>query len=490
MNDNKQDRKILDNFQLIAKTMIDGKSKKVMKSDYEEGFRLLGKNIFPDMEITFTELELKSVGVEFVSEWIVSNWQYLAENEKKSFWNELSKSFGTKPSCRRFFVVLSHAFLRVDKAQAIIPLSILFKQKAKGAKDFPLNREIISWVRSLFFNKKKVVITHLSLHPNVLEAKQIALYSIACAFVPTGKDKQNLHWQFAVIKWVCNSGLKFQMPDYLMQYVQDSILSQDNNKADVQSFLPGFPDTVEFGVKLRSTNDNQSALFENSEPERLGENQNQLLITSSTETKINKSKKIDHEDSRQNTIIKKKAITPLRALSALQQYVEESDKKSKDQSLELEKLSIENNNQKKQNLELLHANSDLEDRFDIFREKLAQSKIHSEELQARIDSLETRLAKFESKSQNLQVDKDTILEQLKSEKFHHQDELQRLAGRITITADEREKELLNRLGYSLRSEYGDLSHIRNMEMSVQNGEKLRSLLSRIFSNLQDAGIQF
>jgi len=248
MNDNKQLSEILDSFQFIAETMAKGKPKKVKKAEFQEGFKVLGAQIFPNMEIPFTEAELKSVGMEFISAWIASNWQFLNESEKKVFWKELSSSFGTKKSCRRFFVVLSYAFSSVDKVSAIVPLSILFKQKFNGEKDFPLNKEIISWIRSLFFNKKNVVITRLSLQPDVQEAEQIALYSIACAFVSTGKNKPELGWQFAVMKWICSSGLKFQLPDYLMQYVQDSLLSQDKISADVQRFLPGFPNTIAFGV--------------------------------------------------------------------------------------------------------------------------------------------------------------------------------------------------------------------------------------------------
>ena len=492
MSDNKQGSEMLDNFQQIAETMAKGKSKKVVRGEYQEGFKVLGPQIFPNMEIPFTESELKSLGVEFISEWIASNWQLLNENEKKVFWKELSNSFGAKKSCRRFFIVLSHAFLSVDENEAIIPLSILFKQEIKGAKDFPLNREIIDWIRNLFFKEKKIGIDHLCLDPNGSEVKQVALYSIACAFVSTNKNKLELHWQFKVIKWISNSGLKFQVPDYLMQDVQNSILSQDKvMSAEVQRFLPGFPNTITFGVEPKRTNSSISTPSKDPEPEKNGKKQNQLLITSSTEPKTNdKSKKTYHEDSHQNTNIKKKTIAPSTALKALQRYVEESGAEIKEQTQEIKKISLDNKNLKKKNSTMLDEESDLKDKLDLVKNRLTQSQSHSKTLQTKIHFLETELAKAEEETHRLKGEMECNLTLMESEKNHQQEELKRLAGKITIAANNRETELLNRLSYSLRSEYGDLSHIQNMEMSVQNGEKLRALLNRIFSNLQDAGMQF
>jgi len=494
MNENNQRNEILSNFQLIAEAMIGEKSKKVKKDNYQEGFKMLGKQIFPNMKIPFTEFELKNVGVEFVAEWIASNWQYLSENGRNIFWSELSNSLGTKQSCRRFFIVLSHTFITFDQTVAIIPLSIVFKQSIKGTKDFPLNKELISWMRSLFFKKNKSVISKLKFQANVTEAESIALYSIACAFVPAGKNTADLSGQFAVMQWLCQSGLKLRIPDYLLSYVQDSVLAQDRNIESVRSFLPNFPQSIMFEVISSRPLDKTSASSKKLEPVQFDKKQNQLLITSGTETKRNEKPKTSHRDTSRGDVIirkkKKKPIAPLIALDALKQYVEESERRIKGRIQEVEKLSVEKNTRKKQYFTLLDENSDLEDKLDVFREKLAQSKMHSEELQARVHSMETKLAESESKNQNIQAEKNAINVLLESERSYHQDELKRLSGKISTSSNDKEKELLNRLNHSLRKEYRQLSHIRNMDMSVQNGEKIRALLDRVFSNLQNAGMRF
>jgi len=204
----------------------------------------------------------------------------------------------------------------------------------------------------------------------------------------------------------------------------------------------------------------------------------------------NKLKEKRHEDPNGSTIVKKKKITPAIALKALQQYVEESGSEIKEQTQEIKRISTDNENLKKKYSTISDKKSDLEDKLDLVKDRLTQSQDHSKTLQTKIHSLETELAGAKQKTHEIQSEIECLKLLVESEKENYDEELKRLSAKISISSNVKEEELLNILSYSLQKEYGHLLRIRNMEMSVQNGEKIRALLEKVFSNLKNAGLHF
>jgi hypothetical protein len=237
-------------FNVLTNKRPEGK-KTVPKNEYDIGFGILGDCIFPEATIPFTENDVINLSPEFISSWIRKNWDNLDCNEKKSFFDGLSQKFGNSAKCRRFFIVLANEILKVNKEDAITPISLLLGQNIKGAKDFPINKEIIGWIRSFFFIDNKTTISELIFDKDIPNAKQIALYSIAAAFTPLPKKnrKASLNGQIKVLKWVCDSGLEFEIPEYLHQHVKESDLAQERNKPAILNNLPDFPIKIIFGER-------------------------------------------------------------------------------------------------------------------------------------------------------------------------------------------------------------------------------------------------
>ena len=79
---------------------------------------------------------------------------------------------------------------------------------------------------------------------------------------------------------------------------------------------------------------------------------------------------------------------------------------------------------------------------------------------------------------------------MEKKKAHYQEELNRFSRTIEASSNHKKEVILNRIRESLRTEFRNLTKIKDMEMTVQTGETIRSLLKRIFSKLKLEGINF
>ena len=425
MTNNNSTDSIIGSFQLIAETMIEGGSKKIIKKQYQEAFDVLGNCIFPQGRIPFNEKEMKLVGIDFVVAWIVENWETLNDIERKEFCEKLSDSLGSRQSNRRLFVVLAHELLNIDEKNAVIPLSVLFKQPIKSLKEFPLNKKIIFWIRTLFLQNNNDI-AKMILTPDVVMADKIALYSIAAAFVPLGEPlkKAGVSAQLAVIKWVCKTGLHLQLPDYLVGYVRDSELSLDRNVKSVQNYLPDFPKNITFGHS-HSVQPDQPILLHD-EKQLVSEKDGQITVpptlNKDEEFVLNKYlKRVQDENRNGDTILRiqdsrSKPISSIKVLETLQQYIQESKEKSEQITNEKNKLEKECVN--------------LEDEIEGLRGKASLYRNQVEQKSREINLLKGELSSSEKQVETLVQERESLCLQVKLGRQNFDNELQRFSEKI------------------------------------------------------------
>lgn len=508
-------------FNVFANKVFDGKMKKMPKKEYEIGFDLLGDCIFPEGSIPFNEELISNIGPEFISSWIVKNWHHLDSLQKKLFFDELSHLLSSAVKCRRFFIVLACEMLKVKHKDAIIPLSILLRQKIKGTKDFPLNKEIISWIRALFFKNNQTNISNFSFEQDLPNAKKIALYSIAAAFIPIGENKKRagLSGQINVLKWVCNSGLAFELPEYLHQHVRESDIAKEENIDAIITNLPDFPGSIIFGMNRPIPEKSQAVIESNSDNEKetsltqMGKKVKERVESqysedkkeSFTEEKKTPDNKIIIETTsleqdnfegeelpkggisknrlQQYEIAKGVNIEPIEALNVLGKYIQDYDLKLSKKELETKKHNKEKRRLLIEIGDLKHTIEKQKGKQNRFAKQVEQLKAETKALQSKLVDIKKHNALLVSKNQKLNSEYE-------NEKQTYKDELKRLSRKIEVSTDNKRTETLNRLAEALKNEYQQLSQICKLDMSIQNGEKLRSMVKKIFSKIENEGVQF
>lgn len=505
-------------FNMIANKMPEGK-KTVPKKEYESGFDTLGNCIFPEDTIPFTENDVITLGPEFISSWIRKNWDKLDCNEKKLFFAGLSQEFDNRRKCRRFFIVLANEILKVSKEDAITPISLLIDQDIKGTKDFPLNKEIIGWIRSIFFIDNKTTISEFVFDKDIPNAKQIALYAIAAAFIPLPKKnkKASLNGQIKVLKWVCNSGLEFELPEYLHQHVKESDLVQEQNKVAILNCLPDFPNKIIFGERKNIQENFQTQVFKGSDKNNEKKNAIEPKETKTIKTVEPKDhnnilephieeelpKDIKKNIHKEQVRIEKKSIElaaksrsikdektkervdiePMQALNILKKYIQESVKQLDEKNQKINRSNVEKKG-------LLKEIGDLENKLDKQKGKQESLEKKIDDQKNEIRALQSQLENIKREIKSLNVENQKLKSGYENEKQTHQDERKRLSRKIEALSDQKRIETLNRLAESLKTEHFALSQICDLEMSIQNGEKFRSMVQKIFSKITNEGVQF
>lgn len=112
------------------------------------------------------------------------------------------------------------------------------------------------------------------------------------------------------------------------------------------------------------------------------------------------------------------------------------------------------------------------------------------EKNAEIAELKTNLTTTQQDLSSLKQEKDKLLSHLEEEKGYYNDKLNRFSRTIEAKSNDKREVIINRIRESLHSEYRNLVKIENMDMTVETGNVVRSLLKRIFSKLNTEGIDF
>ncbi len=100
------------------------------------------------------------------------------------------------------------------------------------------------------------------------------------------------------------------------------------------------------------------------------------------------------------------------------------------------------------------------------------------------------MATSQNKLSSLRQEKDKLLSQIEKEKTYYNDKMNTFSRTIEAKSNHKREVIINRIRESLRSEYRNLERIENMDMTVEAGQVVRSLLKRIFSKLNKEGIVF
>ena len=91
---------------------------------------------------------------------------------------------------------------------------------------------------------------------------------------------------------------------------------------------------------------------------------------------------------------------------------------------------------------------------------------------------------------SLNKEKVKLLSQLEEEKGYYNDKLNGFSRTIEAKSNHKRDVIINRIRESLRPEYRNLVKIENMDMTIETGNVVRSLLKRIFSKLNTEGIYY
>ncbi len=237
---------IQENF-LSVIAIADEKSKKINKASYDEGFKLLGADIFPQNTIPFTDNEIKKIGSDFITEWIVKNWSSLSEENRIIFLGKLIDQLqGNIKLSRRFSVLLCAKLSHLFVEDAIRLLGKICKQ-AKSSSSFPLNKELCLQIRSLLLNSHDILITKLPLRYSAPGVEDVPEYGLGAAFLEskTGKTA-NEKAQIQVLKWITESGIVLKVQDEIAELIQKSTLVTNEKIPKIQKFLPSFPDEIKW----------------------------------------------------------------------------------------------------------------------------------------------------------------------------------------------------------------------------------------------------
>ena len=193
------------------------------------------------------------------------------------------------------------------------------------------------------------------------------------------------------------------------------------------------------------------------------------------------------ESEKDTTVrVKEKTITtfdPINSLTQLQNYILETRSSEKINQKKISHLE-------KNHSELLNDMGELEKKQEELKDKL---NFHKKELiknSAEIAELKTNLVTSQNDVLSLRQEKDKLLSQLEEVKAHYNDKMKTFSRTIEGESNHKREVVINRIRESLRPEYRNVLKIETMQMSVNTGEVVRSLLKKIFSKLKQEGIDF
>lgn len=485
MDKNISSNSIKDSFSLIIDTIVDEKSKKIDKKHYAEGFDLLGVEIFPQNKIPFSENEIKKVGSDFIAEWIVKNWSSLKEEGRILFFGKLIEQLQGNPKLSRRFNVLLCSKLVSHFAESAIRFLGKICQQTKISTTFPLNKDLCLQIRTLFLKPKDILIEQLPLTSVIPGVKDVAKYGIGAAFFENknGKTAGEIA-QLQVLKWIKESGIGLVVPDKIAELIRKSEAAS-KNISKIKEYLPMFPEEIKWeqaGIAEQTEKlaikELTSATIQDSKPLS-----NQLI----QEDKQSKQAIPPHERKKDTTIRHKveklDRFDPVSSLKQLQKYVQEtqvSEKKSQEKISSLEKIYGD----------LLKGKTDVGKKQEDLKDKLNARQRELAQKNAEISELKSNLTKSQQDSSILRQEKDNLLSQLEKDQIHYHEKLNRFSRTIEASNNYKQKAIINRIRESLRSEYRNLERIEGMDMTVEAGQVVRSLLKTIFSKLNKEGIDF
>ena len=477
---------IKDSFSITIDKIVDEKSKKVDKKHYAEGFDLLGAEIFPQNKIPFSENEIKKVGADFIAEWIIKNWSLLNKEERILFFGKLIEKLQGNPKLSRRFNVLLCSKLIGPFAEDAVRLLGKLCQQTKISPSFPLNKDLCLQIRTLFLKPKDILIEQLPLNSVIPGGKDLSKYGIGAAFFESknGKTAGEIA-QIQVLKWIAESGIGIIVPDEIAELIRKSEAAA-KSISKIQEFLPSFPDEIKWEqaviteqIEKPIATEEISTIIQQPVhvlPPHLVKQGNQGEQTTPSDEK----KKITTISPKGEDI---NQFDPISALKQLQKYVQEtksSEKKSQEKILHLEKKC---GDLLKDTTELTNKQEDLKNELKARQRELVKKN-------AEIVELKTNLTTSQQDLSSLKQEKDKLLSQLEEEKGYYNDKLNRFSRTIEAKSNHKQEVIINRIRESLRPEYRNLLKIENMDMTVETGNVVRSLLKRIFSKLNTEGLDF
>lgn len=476
---------IKDSFSLIIDTIVDEKSKKIDKKHYAEGFDILGVEIFPQNRIPFSENEIKKVGSDFIAEWILKNWSSLNEEGRILFFGKLIEQLQGDPKLSRRFNVLLCSKLVSSCSESAVRLLGKICQQTKISPSFPLNKDLCLQIRSFFLKPKQNLIMQLPLSHSFLGTKDVAKCVIGAAFLESKKGKTaGEKAQIQVLKWIAESGIGLVVPDEIAELIRKSEAAA-KNISKIKEYLPTFPEEIKWeqaGIAEQPEKlvikELTSATRQDSKPLS-----NQLI----QEDKQSKQAILPPEREKDTTIphkVKKlDQFDPVSSLKQLQKYVQEMQNSEKKSQVKISRLEKNYGDLLKDRADLGEKQEDLKDKLNARQRELAQKN-------AEITELKTNLATSQQDLSSLRQEKDKLLFQIEEEKTYYNDKINKFSRTIEAKSNYKRDVIINRIRESLRPEYRNLERIENMDMTVEAGQVVRSLLKRIFSKLNKEGIDF
>jgi hypothetical protein len=485
MDKNISSNSIKDSFSPIIDTIVDEKSKKIEKKHYAEGFDLLGAEIFPQNKIPFSENEIKKVGSDFIAEWIVKNWSSLKEEGRILFFGKLIEQLQGNPKLNRRFNVLLCSKLVSHFAESAIRFLGKICQQTKISTTFPLNKDLCLQIRSFFLKPKDILIEQLPLSSVIPGVKDVAKYGIGAAFFENknGKTAGEIA-QIQVLKWIAESGIALVVPDEIAELIPKSEAAA-KNISKIKEYLPTFPEEIKWEKAGIAEQSEKLAIKElTSETRHDGKPLFNQLIQ---EDKQSKQVISLHEREKDTTIGHKveklDQFDPVSSLKQLQKYIQEIQNAEKKSQEKITRLEKDNNN-------FLNEISDLGKKQEDLKDKLNARQRELDKKNAETFELTTDLTTSQQDLSRLRQEKDKLLSQLEEEKAHCNDKLNRFSSTIEAKSNHKQEVIINRIRESLHPEYRNLVKIEDMDMTVEIGKVVRSLLKRIFSKLNTEGIYY
>ena len=486
MDKNISSNSINDSFSLIIDTIVEEKNKKIDKKHYAEGFDLLGAEIFPQNKIPFSENEIKKVGPDFIAEWIVKNWSSLNEEGRILFFGKLIEQLQGNPKLSRKFNVLLCSKLISPFAEDAVRLLGKICQQTKISPSFPLNKDLCLQIRTLFLKPKDILIEQLPLSSVIPGVKDVAKYGIGAAFFESknGKTAGEIA-QIQVLKWIKESGIGIIVPDEIAELIRKSEAAA-KNISKIQEFLPSFPDEIKWEkaviteqIEKPIATEEISTIIQQPVhvlPPHLVKQGNQGKLTTPSDEKKEittispKGEDIDQFD-------------PISALKQLQKYVQETQSSEKKNQEKISYLEKKYDVSLKDTTDLNKKQEDLKNELKARQSELIKKN-------AEIAELKTNLTTSQQGVSRLTQEKDKLLSQLGKEKAYYNDKLNRFSRTIEAKSNHKQEVIINRIRESLRPEYRNLVKIEDMDMTVETGKVVRSLLKKIFSKLNTEGIYY
>jgi hypothetical protein len=485
MDKNISSNSIKDRFLLIIDTIVDEKSKKIDKKYYAEGFDLLGTEIFPQNKIPFSENEIKKVGSDFIAEWIVKNWSSLKKEGRILFFGKLIEQLQENPKFSRRFNVLLCSKLVSHFAESAIRFLGKICQQTKISTTFPLNKDLCLQIRSFFLKPKQNLITQLPLSYSIPGTKDVAKYVLGAAFLGNKKGKTAGEIaQIQVLKWIAESGIGLVVTDEIAELIRKSE-AVDKNISKIQEFLPLFPDEIKWEKSVIREQTEKLIAIEGISTIRqpvqvLPPHLVKQGDPGGQATPSDEKKKIATISPKDENIDQ---FDPISSLKQLQKYIQEiqnAEKKSQEKITRLEKNYGD----------LLKDRTDLGKKQEDLKDKLNARQRELDKKNAEISELTTNLTTSQQNLSRLRQEKDKLLSQLEEKKAHYNNKLNRFSRTIEAKSNHKQEVIINRIRESLRPEYRNLVKIENMDMTVETGNVVRSLLKRIFSKLNTEGIYY